>query len=115
MLDLLADDLPQPLELEIIPQPLPGRRALRRGIHRVEAADGRIVALAAVEADERVAKNAEEPCLEIRPRRELAGRLEGPGIGFLDEILGVGRVAGEIARQVEEGVRVGQRLASQRR
>jgi len=51
--------------------------------------------------------------LEIGPRGELTRRRDGPRVRLLHRILCVGRVSDEVAGQVVERVRVGQRLASE--
>src|SRR5262249_46755128 len=47
-------------------------------------------------------------------RRELRRSAERAGVGLLDEILRVRRIPCEVARQVVEGVGVGERLAPER-
>src|SRR5262249_8151523 len=81
--------------------------------HGIEAAHRGIAPPAPVLADEGVAENAQEPRLEVGARRELRSGPEGPRVGFLDEILGIGVVSREITREVVHRVGVGEGLAPQ--
>src|SRR5262249_6723783 len=63
---------------------------------------------------EGVAQDAEQPGLEVRAGRELAGPAQRPGVGLLHEVLGLGGVTGEVAREGVQGIHVGQGLASER-
>src|SRR5437660_3309473 len=114
-LDFSGDDLPEPVQLDVPPEPVLLGRAERPRLDGVEAAHGRVVALAAVLADERVAEDPEEPRFEVGARRELACRGEGAHIGLLDEVLGVRLASGEIPGEVVQGVGVRQGLPPEHR
>src|SRR5207253_3351919 len=107
-LDLPGDDLPEPVQLDVSQEPVLLGGAERPRIDGVEAADGRVVALAAVLADERVAEDPEEPRFEVGARRELACGREGAHVGLLDEVLGVRLASGEIPGEVVQGIGVRQ-------
>src|SRR5262249_44221406 len=96
-----------------VPPPPDVRGRLDLWGHGIEAAHRGIVPPAPVLADEGVTEDAQEPRLEVRARRELRGGPEGPRVGFLDEILGIGVVSREIAREVVQRVGVGEGLAPQ--
>src|SRR5438552_3145625 len=85
-LDLPGDDLPEPVQLDVSQEPVLLSGAERPRIDGVEAADGRVVALAAVLADERVAEDPEEPRFEVGARRELACGREGAHVGLQFEV-----------------------------
>src|SRR5207245_729136 len=79
-LDLPGDDLPEPVQLDVSQEPVLLSGAERPRIDGVEAADGRVVALAAVLADERVAEDPEEPRFEpsSRPRGRPSYPMQRP-------------------------------------
>src|SRR6266852_2714357 len=63
-LDFLAHDLSQSIQLDVATEPDLVGRCGNRWRHRVQASDRRIVALPAVETDEGIAEDAEQPRLE---------------------------------------------------
>jgi len=60
-------------------------------------------------------EHAEQPCLAIRAGRAARGGAQRADKGLLDEISGVARMAGEIAREGVQTIGLGQRVAIQRR
>jgi hypothetical protein len=61
----------------------------------------------------RIPQNPEEPGLQVRARGESVGGLERSGKGFLHQILGIGRLSGEVVREVVQRIRIRQGLAAQ--
>src|SRR5207237_7654757 len=59
-----------------------------------------------VEREEGVPQDLEQPGAEVGSRLEPMGEAEGPEVGLLDQVLGLGRVAGQIDGEVEERVQV---------
>ena len=102
------------MEFEVALQPLLVGEFWSVRINRIEATDRWIMALLPVRADERVPKNSEQPRLEVAPGSELVRCLNRPPVRVLGEILGIGRVSGEMARQVVERVGKGEGVAAQR-
>ena len=72
-LDLVPHDTPEPIQVDVVLKSVVVRRLVRGG-DRVQSSDDGIMALPAVRAHEGVAKNAEEPGLQVGPGRELRGR-----------------------------------------
>jgi hypothetical protein len=62
-----------------------------------------------------IVENREQPGPQIRPRLELIGGSKRFQIGFLDQVLGVGRPAGQPKRRAVQAVERGQRLGLERR
>ena len=102
------------MEFEVALQPLLVGEFWGVRIHRVEATDRWIMTLLPVRADERIPKDSEEPRLEVAPGSELVRSLDRPPVRVLDEVFGIGRVSGEMARQVVERVGKGEGVAAQR-
>ena len=71
----------------------------------------RLALLLAVGVDERVGEDAVQPGLEVRALGELVEGRERLHEGLLDEVLGVGRVAGHPQRRGVQLVEEGQRVA----
>jgi len=102
------------VEFEVALQPLLVGEFWGVRIHRIEAPDRWVMALLPVRADERIPKNSEQPRLEVAPGSELVRRLDRTPVRVLDEILGIGGVSGEMAREVVERVGKGEGVAAQR-
>ena len=73
------------------------------------------IAWPAIQAAVGVVEHAEEPGLAIRAGRGGRGGAQRADIGLLDEIIGVARMAGEIASEGVQTIGLGQRVAIQRR
>ena len=84
LLDILGDEVPEPVQVEIPEQPDVVGRSLGVGVDRVEPSDRRIVPAPAIHADVRVAQDPEQPGLQVRPRSELIRRTQRPDVGLLD-------------------------------
>src|SRR5207302_5536546 len=67
-----------------------------------------------VGVDEGVRQDAEEPRLEVRPRRELLAKAKSADIGLLHEIFGVRLRSGHPECRSVQRIDIGERLALER-
>src|SRR5581483_1429914 len=110
-LELLGQPRQGPIQIQVGP----GARAVAAGgvmehgripIRGSGLREGRFELTKAVERQERVPQDLEQPGAEMGSRLEPVGEPHGPDVGLLDKVLGLGAVPGEVDGQVVEGVQV---------
>ena len=69
--------------------------------------------LPTVEREERVPQYLKQPGAEVRSRLESMGEPEGPEVGLLNEVVGVGRALGQSQGEVVERVQMREGLLAE--